>query len=90
MSVYKGVGYTKLTVSTTPTGVGTIPTGADRAMLVVETAAVRWRDDGTNPSATDGVPLTAGDGMNFDGDLTALKFIRSGASDATIHISFYR
>ena len=42
------------------------------------------------PTASVGMPLKDGDGMNFDGDLTALRFIRSGATDAVVHISYYR
>jgi hypothetical protein len=41
-----------------------IPTGATHALVRAEsanTAAVRWRDDGTNPTASVGFELAAGD-----------------------------
>jgi hypothetical protein len=90
MGIYTGVGYIGLAVSSAAVALGTLPSGADRAVVIVEGGPVRWRDDGTMPTASVGMPLKDGDGMNFDGDLTALRFIRSGATDAVVHISYYR
>lgn len=36
---------------------GTVPTGASIAEICVEVAAVRYRDDGTAPTATIGMPV---------------------------------
>ena len=49
----------------------------------------RWRDDGTAPTATVGMLLSAGQTQTFSGDLAALKFIQTGAGVATLNVSFY-
>lgn len=85
----KPAGYEALTVSSTAKG-GTIPTGATGALITVESADVRWRDDGVAPTATVGNPITAGDPPFFyTGDLSALRFIRQSTTDATVHLNYY-
>lgn len=87
------VGYQQLTVSSAAVGL-TLPaasnnvTGPRYAVIRCATANVRWRDDGTNPSATVGVPLNVGEILEYDGNLSAIKFIRVSA-DATLDISYY-
>jgi hypothetical protein len=58
------------------------------ALITPETQGVRWRDDGTNPSATVGMPLAAGVTLQYDGDLKKIKFIEQTAS-AKVNISYY-
>lgn len=58
------------------------------ALIVCETQAVRWRDDGTAPSATVGMPLAVGVAMNYDGDLNKIRFFEQVAS-AKINVSYY-
>ena len=58
------------------------------ALITPETQGVRWRDDGTAPTASVGVPLAAGVTLQYDGDLTKIKFIEQTAS-AKLNISFY-
>lgn len=58
------------------------------AMITPETQGVRWRDDGTAPTATVGMPLAAGVTLQYDGDLTKIKFIEQTAS-AKLNISYY-
>jgi hypothetical protein len=75
----------------------TIPAGARRILVAVDTLAngVRWRDDGTNPTATVGTPLgtgTVGAGpqvLEYEASGTALKFIRSAAADALLNLTYY-
>jgi hypothetical protein len=45
------------------------------AIIVPEGASVRWRDDDTDPSSTVGMPLAAGVTLQYDGDLTKIRFI---------------
>ena len=47
------------------------------AIITPETQAVRWRDDGVAPTATVGMPLAAGVTLQYDGDLSMIKFIES-------------
>lgn len=58
------------------------------ALIVAETQAVRWRDDGTAPTASVGMPLAVGVPLQYDGDLTKIRFIEQTAS-AKINISYY-
>lgn len=58
------------------------------AIITAEGAAVRWRDDDTNPTATVGMPLAAGATLQYDGDLTKIKFIEQTAS-AKINVTYY-
>lgn len=66
----------------------TPPAGATLAIIVCEAQAVRWRDDGTAPSATVGMPLAVGTVMNYDGNLKGIQFFEQAAS-AKLNISYY-
>lgn len=52
------------------------------------TAAVRWRDDGTDPTTTTGGRLLPGDVLDYDGNLAEIEFIREGAG-AILDIHYY-
>lgn len=58
------------------------------ALITPETQAIRWRDDGTAPTASVGMPLAAGVTLQYDGDLSKIRFIEQTAS-AKINISYY-
>lgn len=58
------------------------------AIITPLTQSVRWRDDGTAPTASVGMPLSAGSSLVYDGDLTRIKFIEQTAS-AELNISYY-
>jgi hypothetical protein len=66
----------------------TVPSGATMALIAPETKDVRWRDDGTAPTASVGMPLVVGTTLNYDGDLNRIRFIQTEAS-AAINISYY-
>lgn len=82
------LGYQQLTGMSTAQGL-TVPTGATEAFVVCDTQAVRWRDDGTAPTASVGVGLAVGVGFPYTGALSAIKFIEQTAS-ATCNVSYYR
>ncbi len=78
-------GYQQLTVSSTAVGF-TVPAGATHAHVSVEDDAVRWRADGTNPTASVGTQITTGSAERFAGNLSAIKFIRvTGDAELNIH-----
>jgi len=58
------------------------------AVIRCEGQSIRWRDDGTNPTASVGMPLNVGDVLEYDGDLKSIKFIQQSAS-AKINVSYY-
>ena len=71
--------------ATTPDGLAFKP---NFALITPEGQAVRWRDDGTAPSASVGMPLAAGVTLQYDGDLSKIKFIEQ-TSGAILNISYY-
>ena len=90
-------GYQQITSLSSSTGL-TVPTVASapqsanqkatRCIIIAETQAVRWRDDGTAPTATVGYPLAVGSELKYDGDLNAIKFIEQTAS-AKINVTYF-
>lgn len=58
------------------------------ALITPLTQTVRWRDDGVDPTGTSGMPLLAGVTLQYDGDLTRIRFIETAAS-AELNISYY-
>jgi len=58
------------------------------AYITPETQAVRWRDDGTDPTASVGMPLAVGVTLEYDGDLSKIRFIEQTAS-AKLNVSYY-
>lgn len=69
----------------------TVPTSKPDARIAVIQAIgqnVRWRDDGTAPSATVGMQLAAGNDILYTGDLSAIQFIEEAAS-AELNITYY-
>lgn len=81
------LGYQQITSLSAATAL-TVPSGATLALIVAETQAVRWRDDGVNPTASVGMPMATGVSLSYDGDLKAIRFIQQTAS-ATLNVSYY-
>ena len=63
-------------------------TKANFALIVAEAQDVRWRDDGTAPTASVGMPLAKGTMLQYDGDLANIKFIEQTGS-AKLNVSYY-
>lgn len=83
----KALGYQQITDVSAAVGL-TVPAGATEALIVGTAQAVRWRDDGTNPTATVGIPLAVNTLFEYRGNLAAIKFIESAAG-AVLNISYY-
>lgn len=82
-------GSTALTVPTTMVSDASTNYRPVLALLQAETQNVRWRDDGTAPTAAIGMILIAGaDPYPYDGDLTKIRFIEVAAT-AKLNVSFY-
>jgi len=86
------LGYQQLTATAaliTPT----VPTGANAAVISIETNAARYRDDGTAPTAAVGnlIPVTAsGLPFEFTGSINQLLFFPVAAGAATVNIAYYK
>ena len=61
---------------------------ANFALITPNTQGVRWRDDGANPTSSVGMPLPANVTLQYDGDLSKIKFIEQTGS-AVLNISYY-
>lgn len=93
MSVLAGVlGYESIAVSSTAIGCthpqeGMTPVGA---LLTVETNPIRYRTDGTAPTASEGHLVQPGSVIELTsrGDVLSFKAIRTG-SDAVIKATYY-
>lgn len=82
------LGYEQITDLSAAVGL-TIPSGTAYALIQCETQAVRWRDDGTDPTAAIGMRLTTTSELLYDATgLKAIKFIEEAAS-AALNVSYY-
>jgi hypothetical protein len=81
------LGYQQITSLSSAAGL-TVPQGATLALIVPETQNVRWRDDGTDPTASVGMPIFVGASLSYDGDFNKIKFIEVTAS-AKLNVSYY-
>ena len=83
----RSLGYSQLTFATA--GSLTIPAGTMYAIVIAVTQAFRWRDDGTAPTATVGMPLAVGVERRFESsDLARLQFIEQAAT-GQLNVTFY-
>ena len=82
------LGYQQITSLVTATAL-TIPAGTAFALITPQTQAVRWRDDGTDPTAAIGYPLEVGSELQYAASsLTRLKFIEQ-VPGAVLNIAYF-
>ena len=93
-------GQQTLTVSTNAVSL-TLPASPNgrpkRALIYIGGQPIRWRADGTAPTATAGMPVGAGayiewvEGKDFYGLIKNVQFIRdtSATADATLEIAYF-
>lgn len=91
-SALQPMGYQQITSLGASTAL-TVPNGAKFALIQAEAQAVRYRDDGTAPTATIGMWLaptsaTAYIALWYSGKLGSLRFIQSTAG-AILNVSYY-
>lgn len=86
--LYSPRGYEQISGPSAATGL-TIPSErATVARIQAVSQNIRWRDDGTSPTASVGMQLAAGNELWYDGDLTAFELIEESAG-AEVNISYY-
>ena|SRR5580765_3793428 len=94
MQVWTPLGYQQVTPVTSAATL-TIPTGtaggqsARWARICAETNNVRYRDDGTSPTASVGMVLLKDTCMSYSGSLSAIQFTPA-TSPAVLDVSYYR
>ena len=82
-------GHEKLTVDATVRSL-TVPNDVNFAQIKVETAAIRYRIDGTDPATAVGVLVSAGDAFTVYGKdtLDGIKMVEATSTDAVINVSY--
>lgn len=81
------LGYQQLASPAAATAL-TVPTGATVAVFTAEAQNIRWRDDGTNPTASVGMLLTSGSTFEYAGTLSAVKVIQA-TGGGILNVSYY-
>lgn len=80
-------GYQQITSLSSATAL-TVPDGTGLVMIQAETQSIRWRDDGTNPTASVGMIIAVGDVLFYTGKSKNIKLIETTAS-AKANVSYY-
>ena len=75
---------TSLTLPTPPAGAYTL-----YAVIQANGGVIRWRDDGTAPTATVGMLIPSGGELCYAGDLTQIQLIDGGSGTPIADISVY-
>lgn len=84
------LGFERITGLSSAKGL-TIPAGTSLALITPESIPVRWRDDGTDPTAGVGYPLEVGAELQADSaKLPRIKFIETGASSVLCVVYYGR
>ena len=68
------------------------PVGVVKALISVETAGIRWRIDGADPTAAVGQPALKDDVivLSNPADIANFKAIRSSATSATLSVTYFK
>jgi len=86
---YTALGCQQITSLASAAPFASVPTGAKLAVVTPEVQPVRYRDDGTAPTASVGPLLYPGLVWSYSGALSAIQFIQTAAS-ATLDVCFYK
>ncbi len=88
---YKPLGSQQIAALTLAASTGlTVPAGATFCAISIDTANVRWRDDGTAVTTSTGMRKIFGtDPFWYYGDLNAIVFIAESGSPV-LNVSYYR
>jgi len=84
---YRPLGYQQITSLSSATAL-TVPEGARAALIQAEDQNVRWRDDGTDPTATVGYVLLAENEIFYSANLLKIKVIEETAS-AKLNVCYW-
>lgn len=86
------VGYEQLSISSSVTAstLASIPAGPIReAVIRASGANVRYRADGTAPTATVGELLKDGEVLEYDAVCSRVRFVSTSSSTATLDVGYY-
>lgn len=87
--LYTPLGFRQVTATSSAFALPTPPAGTRRAIVQAEAQALRWRDDGADPTASIGMTIVSGGELRYDGtNMGAIKMIAATAG-AIANISYY-
>lgn len=82
------LGYAQVTDLSSAVPLPSIPAAAKLALIQAEAQTIRWRDDGTSPTGTVGMMITATSMLLYTGHLSTFQMIEATAG-AIANISYY-
>ena len=84
------LGYEKLAVAASAVGLASVPSEATVAHIQCDTAAVRFRFDGTAPTSSEGTTIAADGSITLIGSdvLAQVKFIRTTSTSASLKVAY--
>lgn len=83
------LGYQQMAVATdSVTPAPLAPDGTIVALMKIEGAPVRYRDDGVNPTQAVGMPLTVGESLVYDAVMLDMRLIAQ-QNGAIVNIAYY-
>lgn len=86
----RAVGFESITVADSAIGItAAIYADAQACMARLETAQIRFRFDGTNPSSAEGMLLEVGEVLTIDNQSHArtMRFIRTGSTSGVLKVT---
>lgn len=82
------LGYVQMTSLGSAVSLTSIPAGATKVVMQSEAQDVRFRDDGTNPTAAIGMILEVKKPWTYEGDLKRIKVIEAAGS-GKLNLMYY-
>ena len=84
------LGYEKLAVADSAVTLASVPSEASEAHIQCDTAAVRFRYDGTAPTTAEGTTIAADGSITLKGEdvLAAVQFIRTTSTSASLKVAY--
>tara|TARA_R100000049_G_C1902806_1_gene52332 strand:+ start:376 stop:681 length:306 start_codon:yes stop_codon:yes gene_type:complete len=84
------LGYEKLAVAASAVSLASVPSEATEAHIQCDTAAVRFRFDGTAPTTAEGTLIAADGSITLKGSdvLANVQFIRTTSTSASLKVAY--
>jgi len=83
------LGFEQLPASGSAQGLPDIPKGATFGYIQCQDDPIRWRDDGTDPTAATGHRMFDGDDLWFNAELHKFRFITESGTPV-LTVSYYK
>lgn len=83
------IGFEQITSLSSAVAPASIPVGTRMMFIQAEGQDVRWRDDGTDPTASVGMQITSESILLYTGFFHKIKFIEETAG-AKLNITYYK